>query len=172
MQLTDDLSVDLAGTAYLIQPVVFTWANKLLSRDGDDAARAVTLFAMNGKRRNIFQAINQANRIIGASSVLYSFWGVALYPATDAATVSLNNDLPPTLPNSELTLLFQQGFHKGTITMVVVSVSLAGWIGLVWWQDRRTAHIQVIHQRPGEKLEEDVEMQVQTLPNEIGTVKN
>jgi hypothetical protein len=39
---------DLAGTAYLIQPVVFTWANKVLARDGDDAARAVILYAMNG----------------------------------------------------------------------------------------------------------------------------
>lgn len=44
--LTD---VDLAGTAYLIQPVVFTWANKVLARDGDDAARAVILYAMNGQ---------------------------------------------------------------------------------------------------------------------------
>lgn len=41
--------VDLAGTAYLIQPVVFTWANKVLARDGDDAARAVILYAMNGQ---------------------------------------------------------------------------------------------------------------------------
>lgn len=40
---------DLAGTAYLIQPVVFTWANKILSRSGDDAARAVILYAMNGE---------------------------------------------------------------------------------------------------------------------------
>ncbi|KAJ5605762.1 pantothenate transporter liz1 [Penicillium lagena] len=89
----------LAGTAYSIQPVVFTWANKILSRDGDDAARAVTLFSMNG-----------------ASSVLYAFWGIALYPTTDAIT----------------------GFFKGTVTMVVVSVSLAGWICVVWWQDVRT----------------------------------
>ncbi|TPX13698.1 uncharacterized protein E0L32_005901 [Thyridium curvatum] len=94
----------LAGTAYLIQPVVFVWASELLSRGGDDAARAVTLYAMNG-----------------ASSVLYAFWGIALYPATDAKT----------------------GFHKGTITMVVVVVSLALWIGVVWWQDKRTANVHV-----------------------------
>ena len=39
---------DLAGTAYMIQPVCFTWANKILLRTGDEAARAVTLYAMNG----------------------------------------------------------------------------------------------------------------------------
>lgn len=42
------LTPDLAGTAYMIQPVVFTWANKILLRTGDEAARAVTLYAMNG----------------------------------------------------------------------------------------------------------------------------
>jgi hypothetical protein len=43
------IEIDMAGTAYSIQPVIFTWANKILSRDGDDAARAVTLFSMNGE---------------------------------------------------------------------------------------------------------------------------
>lgn len=38
----------MAGTTYLIQPVVFVWANKILARGGDDAARAVTLYSMNG----------------------------------------------------------------------------------------------------------------------------
>ncbi len=41
--------VDFAGVAYMIQPVVFTWATKVLARSGDDAARAVTLYAMNGE---------------------------------------------------------------------------------------------------------------------------
>ena len=39
----------MSGTAYLIQPVVFVWANKILARDGDDAARAITLYSMNGQ---------------------------------------------------------------------------------------------------------------------------
>ena len=43
----------MAGTAYLIQPVVFVWANKILARDGDDAARAVTLYAMNGMSQRL-----------------------------------------------------------------------------------------------------------------------
>ncbi|PGG99023.1 hypothetical protein AJ79_08722 [Helicocarpus griseus UAMH5409] len=73
----------IAGTAYLIQPVCFTWATRILSRDGDDAARAVVLYAMNG-----------------ASSVLFSFWGIVLYPATDAATVSTMNIKFPTSSTS------------------------------------------------------------------------
>ncbi|RSM09142.1 hypothetical protein CEP52_004237 [Fusarium oligoseptatum] len=108
----------LAGTAYLIQPVVFTWANKVLARDGDDAARAVILYAMNG-----------------ASSVLFSFWGITLYPVKDAAT----------------------GFQKGSIAMVVVSVSLAAWICVVWWQDRRTARMFSEHPVLDSKMEEGIE---------------
>lgn len=46
--LTACCTTDIAGTAYMIQPVVFTWANRVLSRDGDDAARAFTLYSMNG----------------------------------------------------------------------------------------------------------------------------
>lgn len=54
-----------------------------------------------------------------------------------------------------------QGFQKGTIAMVVVSASLAGWIGIVWWQDRRTGHLEIArHSAGGDgKLQEDVEMQ-------------
>ncbi|RJE23922.1 Major Facilitator Superfamily [Aspergillus sclerotialis] len=89
----------IAGTAYAIQPVCFTWASKILARNGDDAARAITLYSMNG-----------------ASSVLFAFWGVVLYPATDAST----------------------GFRKGTIAMVVVAILLALWIGIVWWRDRKS----------------------------------
>jgi ACS family pantothenate transporter-like MFS transporter len=92
----------LAGTAYAIQPVCFAWATQVLMRDGDDAARAVILYSMNG-----------------ASSVLFSFWGIILYPATDAST----------------------GFFKGTIAMVCIAVLLIIWIGIVWWQDKRTQRI-------------------------------
>lgn len=92
----------LAGTAYMIQPVCFVWATQILMRDGDDAARAIILYSMNG-----------------ASSVLFAFWGVILYPATDAAT----------------------GFRKGTIAMICIAILLLGWIGIVWWQDKRTLEI-------------------------------
>jgi hypothetical protein len=80
--------LDLAGSAYLIQPVVFTAANWILSRSGDDAARAVILYAMNGENVGSCFFCVFANNTSGASSVLFSFWGIALYPATDAANVS------------------------------------------------------------------------------------
>ncbi|KAH8670123.1 major facilitator superfamily domain-containing protein [Tricladium varicosporioides] len=57
----------LAGTSYAIQPIVFTWANIVLGRFDDSAARAVTLYSMNG-----------------SSSVFFAFWGVCFYPAVDA----------------------------------------------------------------------------------------
>ncbi|KAH8690933.1 major facilitator superfamily domain-containing protein [Talaromyces proteolyticus] len=110
----------LAGTAYMIQPVVFVWANKILSYDGDDAARAIILYSMNG-----------------ASSVLFAFWGIVLYPTTDAAT----------------------GFRKGTIAMIVVTICLAMWICIVWWQDKRTQPIQMTQGILKTKsIEEEVEM--------------
>ncbi|RSH92812.1 hypothetical protein EHS25_008258 [Saitozyma podzolica] len=82
----------IAGSAYMIQPVIFTFANKTLGKTGDDAMRAMTLYAMNSM-----------------SSVLFAFWGLILYPATDAPR-----------------------FFKGTIAMLVVSVVLALWIIITW----------------------------------------
>ncbi|GAM41945.1 hypothetical protein TCE0_042f15475 [Talaromyces pinophilus] len=109
----------LAGTAYMIQPIVFVWANKILSYDGDDAARAIILYSMNG-----------------ASSVLFAFWGIVLYPTTDAAT----------------------GFRKGTIAMVVVTICLAMWICIVWWQDKRAHSIQLTQGISGTKSIEEIEI--------------
>jgi ACS family pantothenate transporter-like MFS transporter len=57
----------LSGTAYMVLPLIFGWANIILQRSGDDAVRSVTLFCMN----------------IG-SMVLYTFWGIVLYSAEDA----------------------------------------------------------------------------------------
>ncbi|OQE91568.1 hypothetical protein PENNAL_c0009G07759 [Penicillium nalgiovense] len=56
----------LAGTAYMVNPLIFGWANVILQRGGDDAVRSVTLFAMN----------------IG-SMVLWTFWGIVFYSASD-----------------------------------------------------------------------------------------
>lgn len=41
--------------------------------------------------------------------------------------------------------------------MVVVSVSLAAWIGVVWWQDRRTARMFSEHPVLDSKMEEGIE---------------
>lgn len=125
----------IAGTAYMIQPVCFTWANKILLRTGDDAARAVTLYSMNG-----------------ASSVLFAFWGIILYPATDA-------------PNR---------FRKGTIAMFVVAAVLALWVGITILLEKhiiRKAAAQE-HVARGHESEMEKEMETTTeakdvLPYEI-----
>jgi ACS family pantothenate transporter-like MFS transporter len=57
----------LAGTAYMVNPLIFGWANIILQRSGDDAVRSVTLYSMN----------------IG-SMVLWTFWGILFYSAADA----------------------------------------------------------------------------------------
>lgn len=44
--------------------------------------------------------------------------------------------------------------------MVVVAVCLAACICVVWWQDKRTEHIQIIASQPEKKVEDDIEMQV------------
>jgi ACS family pantothenate transporter-like MFS transporter len=57
----------LAGTSYIVNPLLYGWASVICQRAGDDAQRSVVLYAMS-----LVQA------------VLYTFWGVVLYPATDA----------------------------------------------------------------------------------------
>jgi len=57
----------LSGTAYMVNPLIFGWANIILQRNGDDAARGVTLYCMN----------------IG-SMVLWTFWGILFYSGADA----------------------------------------------------------------------------------------
>lgn len=57
----------LSGTAYMVNPLIFGWANIILQRSGDDAVRSVTLYSMN----------------VG-SMVMYTFWGIVLYSAADA----------------------------------------------------------------------------------------
>lgn len=42
--------------------------------------------------------------------------------------------------------------------MVVVSVSLAVWICVVWWQDKRTTHIQLVIADTKVDEEMDIEM--------------
>ncbi|TVY27122.1 Pantothenate transporter [Lachnellula hyalina] len=116
---------DLAATAYAIQPVCFAWATQILVRENDDASRAVILYSMNG-----------------ASSVLFSFWGIVLYPATDA----------------------KKGFHRGTIAMVCIAVLLILWIGIVWMQDKRTVAMIESQNPDNEEKLEDIGMQDITIP--------
>lgn len=57
----------LAGTSYIVNPVLYGWASIICQRSGDDASRSVILYIMSM-----------------VQSILYTFWGLALYPATDA----------------------------------------------------------------------------------------
>ncbi|OJD31358.1 pantothenate transporter liz1 [Diplodia corticola] len=57
----------IAGTSYMVNPLVFGWANVIMKRTGDEAARGVMLFWMNA-----------------VQSALYTWWGVVMYPADEA----------------------------------------------------------------------------------------
>lgn len=88
----------LSGTSYIVNPILYGWASVICQRSGDDAVRSVILYVMS-----MFQAI------------LYTFWGVALYPATDAPC-----------------------WKKGYIAMIVVVFSFFGASAVVSWLDRRS----------------------------------
>lgn len=67
----------LSGTSYMVNPVSYGWASIITQRGGDDAARSVILYAMNA-----------------CSTCLYTFWGIALYPASDAPYCKSINTCP------------------------------------------------------------------------------
>jgi ACS family pantothenate transporter-like MFS transporter len=83
----------LAGTSYIVNPLLYGWASVICQRAGDDASRSVVLYSMS-----LVQA------------VLYTFWGVVLYPATDAPY-----------------------WQKGCVAMIVVVFAFfAGTVAVVW----------------------------------------
>lgn len=102
----------LAGTSYGGQPIYFTWANEICS--GDDPLRSIVLFSMN-----LF------------SSVLFCFWGILLYPVTDAPM-----------------------YHKGMITSICISIALAAWCALT-----KTLSDKTVQNR--ESVEYEVEKEVE-----------
>lgn len=57
----------LSGTSYIVNPILYGWASVICQRTGDDAARSVILYVMSM-----------------VQSILYTFWGIVLYPASDA----------------------------------------------------------------------------------------
>jgi ACS family pantothenate transporter-like MFS transporter len=83
----------LSGTSYIANPILYGWASVICQRGGDDAARSVILYVMSM-----------------AQSILYTFWGIALYPATDAPY-----------------------WKKGYITMIVVVLAFFGATATVDW---------------------------------------
>lgn len=88
----------LAGTSYMVNPVSYGWASIIMMRGGDDAARSVVLYAMNM-----------------TSTCLYTFWGIVLYPASDAPY-----------------------WRNGYTAMIVVVFVMLVLIGVVQWLDNRT----------------------------------
>ncbi|KAJ0365858.1 hypothetical protein COL154_004136 [Colletotrichum chrysophilum] len=94
----------LAGTSYMVNPLLFGWANIILKRSGDEAARSVLLYWLNA-----------------IQSTLYTFWGIALYPANEAPY-----------------------WRKGGITMCVVVVLMAGLMWAMKWLDRKSLAEQLV----------------------------
>ncbi|KAH7027230.1 major facilitator superfamily domain-containing protein [Microdochium trichocladiopsis] len=54
----------LAGSAYMVNSLLFGWANVICQRGGDDALRSIILTSMNA-----------------FSQIPYTFWGILLFPA-------------------------------------------------------------------------------------------
>ncbi|CAI6337963.1 unnamed protein product [Periconia digitata] len=88
----------LSGTSYIVNPILYGWASIICQRNGDDAARSVILYVMSM-----------------VTAVLYTFWGIVLYPATDAPY-----------------------WRKGCIAMIVVVFAFFGVTVAVEWLDRRS----------------------------------
>ncbi|OAL05285.1 MFS general substrate transporter [Phaeosphaeriaceae sp. SRC1lsM3a] len=105
----------LCGTSFIVNPVMYGWATTILQKSGDDALRAVVLYTM-----------------AMGGLLLYTFWGIVMYPATDAPY-----------------------WKKGAITMVVVCFVFVGMALVVKWLDKKT---NVVEKREGE--EGEVEGQV------------
>ncbi|KAF4983734.1 hypothetical protein FZEAL_950 [Fusarium zealandicum] len=89
----------LSATAYGINPLLYGWSSNIIARSADDAARSVILASM-----------------AASDGLLWTFWGIALYPADDAPY-----------------------WRSGYIAMLCVSTALAGWLFVVRWLDRYTA---------------------------------
>jgi ACS family pantothenate transporter-like MFS transporter len=83
----------LAGTSYIVNPILYGWASVISQRGGDDASRSVILYIMSM-----------------VQSILYTFWGIALYPASDAPY-----------------------WKKGYITMIVVVFAFFAATAAVHW---------------------------------------
>ena len=83
----------LSGTSFIVNPVMYGWASVVCQRTGDDAARSVVLYTM-----------------AMAGQILYTFWGIVMYPATDVPY-----------------------WKKGSITMIVVVFVFCGMSFVVKW---------------------------------------
>lgn len=90
----------LSGTSYIVNPILYGWASVICQRGGDDATRSVILYIMSM-----------------VQSILHTFWGLALYPATDAPY-----------------------WKKGYITMIVVVFAFFEMTAAVQWVSSSLLH--------------------------------
>lgn len=91
----------LSGASFIVNPIMYGWASTICQKTGDDAARSVILYSM-----------------AAAGQVLYTWWGIVMYPATDAPY-----------------------WKKGAITLLVVVFAYVAWAFVVRWMDRKTTAI-------------------------------
>lgn len=101
----------LAGTSYIVNPLLFGWANIICQRGGDDALRSVILYSMNA-----------------SSSILYTFWGIVFYSGkikdqSLSPWQLLIRNLATDVPY----------WKTGSITMIVIVVFLFGMLFVVSW---------------------------------------
>jgi len=82
----------LSGTSFMVNPLLYGWGGIIARRGGDDAARALTLYTMNT-----------------GGQLLYTWWGIVLYPATDAPY-----------------------FKKGAIALMVAATC---YLGSLYWMN-------------------------------------
>lgn len=83
----------LSSISYGINPLLYSWSSNIVSLTADDAARSVILASM-----------------AASDGLLWTFWGIALYPADDAPY-----------------------WKTGYITMICVCAALCSWLFLVRW---------------------------------------
>lgn len=83
----------LAATSNGINPLLYGWSSVIAARGGDDAARSVILGGM-----------------VASDMLLYTFWGIALYSASDAPY-----------------------WRNGYIAMLCVASLLAFWLFVLRW---------------------------------------
>lgn len=95
----------LSGTSFMVNPLLYGWGGVIARRGGDDAARAIILYTMNT-----------------GGQLLYTWWGIVLYPASDAPY-----------------------WKKGAIAlMVAVCCYLGGLYCMHWVSSSRFSHRKVL----------------------------
>ncbi|KAK6380735.1 hypothetical protein LTS17_004935 [Exophiala oligosperma] len=121
----------LSGSSFMVNPLLYGWGGIIARRGGDNAARAIILYVMNT-----------------GGQLLYTWWGIVLYPATDAPY-----------------------WKKGAIAVMVAVVCYSGGLYCMCWLDKRTKETEQLgkteeptttrHGETDEEESEDAEKYIQ-----------